>query len=291
MNNKARYKSMFFISCFSGEIQESPSGRGVLNRQFSGFTLVELLVVISIIAILISILIPSLARARNISQSMLCMGNQRQIAMGLSSYSNEYKNYYPQLWTSGGSTQKDTWLYKLWTYVGYSKDSFSWYKRDVQLLGDGSIAGDSVSIFYCPVTRVLLGKTPAPRGCVAVSNPSSNLYCYGMNRAPIRWSLMCDDGKTSDSDLLSYTTPYRPDQRVRQFSRTCMTIDCSGYGTSYWWNDYTYNSGAPNGIVPHLGGANVIYFDAHGQSLHESAIPTWIAQTLKDATSVFWKGR
>jgi len=58
-----------------------------------GFTLVELLVVIGIIALLISILIPALSRARQQSQSIKCLANLRQLNMGLQSYMRDNKGH------------------------------------------------------------------------------------------------------------------------------------------------------------------------------------------------------
>lgn len=66
----------------------------------TGFTLVELLVVIGIIAVLISILLPALSRARESAQSLKCASNMRQMGQYLSLFAQERKGRFP----GGGSS-------------------------------------------------------------------------------------------------------------------------------------------------------------------------------------------
>ena len=59
------------------------------------FTLIELLVVVAIIALLISILLPSLSRAREITKRAVCASNARGIGQSMKVYSNDNADWYP----------------------------------------------------------------------------------------------------------------------------------------------------------------------------------------------------
>lgn len=81
-----------------------------------GFTLIELLVVIAIIALLMSILMPALARVRNQAKTVVCQSNVRQLGLGFSMYVDNHNGYFDEGWIPG--YLGDRWPYYMLPYYG-----------------------------------------------------------------------------------------------------------------------------------------------------------------------------
>jgi prepilin-type N-terminal cleavage/methylation domain-containing protein len=66
-----------------------------MKRRKKGFTLIELMIVIAIIAILAAVLVPNFMRAREASRLTACKSNLKNISTSVETYSNDYDGLYP----------------------------------------------------------------------------------------------------------------------------------------------------------------------------------------------------
>lgn len=130
------------------------------QKRKAGFTLVELLVVIGIIALLISILLPSLARARQSATALSCLSNLRQIGTALYMYADENKGFLPV-----NVDANNTWAVLLAPYLGGTTNPYD---------------PNMPKVYRCPSAQVM------NQGAVHYSSnpiimPDINSRSYGTN--------------------------------------------------------------------------------------------------------------
>ncbi|MBI4579917.1 MAG: type II secretion system protein [Planctomycetes bacterium] len=139
-------------------ITHRPRSAGRAGRR--AFTLIEVLVVVAIIALLVSILIPSLAAAREQAKRTLCASNLHQQQLAMNSYSKEHKDYLPwrgwfsytisevpaEAYGTGGDSTKV--LVNLALLMGKHLGSKDKTTRDVRF-----VKSNDWDVLYCPNTK------------------------------------------------------------------------------------------------------------------------------------------
>jgi len=111
-----------------------------------GFSLVELLVVIGIIALLLSILMPSLRKARSIAMRLACAHNLKQINLAMNLYLNGNENTYPCA-QDPVSTAPAYWLWMGRGWRGF-----------VEPYLGGNIDANNPSALFCPQDHIAKDK-------------------------------------------------------------------------------------------------------------------------------------
>ncbi len=108
------------------------------NKRMSGFTLIELLVVVAIIALLVSILVPSLTQARKVTLRAVCASNLHQLHVGTMTFAQAYNG---ELLRGTGDWAGDGGMTFLWRSTVEKPPAVDYF-------------GQTPELWYCPANPV-----------------------------------------------------------------------------------------------------------------------------------------
>ncbi len=246
------------------------------KQKFSGFTLVELLVVVAIIALMVSILLPALGKARTQARAVVCASQMKQISLAFCTYVMDNKGDIPIAYRiMANNIGSRPWIWALLPYIGGDSAKEATWEEPADL-------------WFCPSD-----KDPYPMGF----SPHNQKYTsYALNGyykkagAGSGWTLASPELRFGPGGK------YKLDN-IRMASDCMFMIETSYYGQVYdiynpnllqynpdWQGHHRYTSG-----FYHDQAMNIMFVDSHigrvkGYEADEVAAPV----NIKTSGHMFW---
>lgn len=247
----------------------------------TAFTMIELLVVVSIIAVLAAMLMPVITLVRDSALRNNCTSNMRQVFMANDAYRSELEGLYPQVyWDDFSWSTWSTWTFQ--TTQGRWQHALQQYT-------------ESFAVFNCPkVARAYpnmavleVAKGGAPRGSAPANGVGSwstcamayNSQCYG-RAGSWTWNVASSGpavilaGKMTDARVQQYITAKVPTGTINR---------CPVFFDGSWQNDGTNQSTDGAGTFwPHRKYANMVFKDGHLEVRAKKQVLTFDALQMAD---------
>jgi prepilin-type processing-associated H-X9-DG protein/prepilin-type N-terminal cleavage/methylation domain-containing protein len=226
------------------------------------FTLVELLVVISVVSLMMAILMPTLGRARQQGRSVVCLSNLRQMGVAAQSYVNDNDGYYPPAYVNDPDPYDDIAINACWDFT---------HTKNWSSLKESTEAG----LLWQAEMIDKIQQCPAFKGSANSSDPYTG---YNYNTSYIGHG----EGETIE-------TPAKMSQVGRP-------SECALFGDGQWsggankfmrapkkWAGDTDNSLKAAGTqgYRHNGRTNVVWCDGHASSQKEYYTETATSERKK----------
>jgi len=242
------------------------------SRAAHGFTLVELLVVIGIIALLISILMPALQRARQQANQVKCAANLRQQGQAMAMYVNQWRAYPGHAAQSNGVTFA-VWPTRLRAYLNNNQGVFfcpsqdSGFEWQSKLGGGVGYATNVDSRYGYNSGEVLLDVFKIP-------------FSYGYNDwgcSPFQPAASREAERGLGGDLWNPNTPELKLGRVKKAAEMIAISDNTVDGNWDFNIDPMNPLEAPGKI--HNKGCNVLFCDGHVQWYSQQDVVVYDVKT------------
>lgn len=224
-----------------------PRCRRTLRRR-PGFTLVELLVTIAVIAVLVGLLLPALNKARATAKSASCFNNLKQIGVLIAMYRNDHNHVVKNGKVVGSPSDDFAWWVVL-AKTGYTRLP-GWYSPGT---GRGYY---TFGIFNDPACPVPNSQSRGSYGLVH----ATLLFDASGNDVGATWTTNCKN--PSRKVIVSEITGQSYGVLVNKYSKW----SCTATG----WEDMD-SAHAKSFIPAHLGKSQILYWDGHTRRV------SWIA--------------
>lgn len=236
--------------------------RHVFRKKFSSgnsFTLTELLIVIAIIAILSSMLLPALNRARENARTSQCAGNLKNAGLAIQIYQDDFDHYLIPGASKIGNINNYTWRYLL-------------------------VKGQYLTreVLYCPSNQMDSDTSLGVNNCYSYPNSfalNNSDYVHAHNAPSIPGKKTTVMKKASqvmlagDVGLLSRqssSTPVSSWVASKAENFGLMSFPKIRYPNVAWTNNANFNGNSSNSWIffpRHLGMGNIVAYDGHTERI------------------------
>jgi prepilin-type N-terminal cleavage/methylation domain-containing protein/prepilin-type processing-associated H-X9-DG protein len=251
---------------------------GQIERR--AFTLVELLVVIAIIAILASLTLPPLARAKARGQSTYCLNNLRQFGLALQIYAADHDDELPyNMGTEGTHKTVATREYLNWVnnVMSWELDSENTNTMLLTAGGLGPYFSGVTSVYRCPADNVLSEAQKQAGWSERVRSISMNAMLGNAGE------FLAEGVNTNNPGYVQFFRLSDVPQPSRIFAFLEEHPDSINDG--YFINRFDYDEWIDLPASYHIGGANFAFADGHAE-FHRWRSASTMPPALPDAAKL-----
>jgi len=234
-----------------------------------GFTLIELLVVVAILALLVSILMPSLQKAKELARTVVCLTNQKNCGTAFFLYADEWQGKTVVSWGDGGGA------IALWPALYSGQPVYAMAGQTEYLRAGG--------LFGCP-------SNPAYPYDLRMGYYGTTNYAYGMYEAYTEHNTLFKSSPFAETILFA-PPAYKPWAQVHHLSKIPNAAGVIWLADTSSTRSWEYGSPEARGRMvgsfsPHTelrwtsrihlnhpnATANVLCYDGHAEAMGEQAL-------------------